>query len=261
MRSPAAPWVVFVHGAGGSSSIWYKQVRDFRREFNVLLLDLRGHGRSKNLVEEWRSRRGYTFSEVSADIVRVLDYCGIAKAHFVGISLGTIIIRALAEQHPKRVASLIMAGAIIRFNIRSNLMLWAARLVKRLVPYMWLYRLYAWVLMPRKRHSESRNLFVIEAKKLYQKEFLRWMKTASSVVRLMRCFRERELSTPTMYVMGDEDYMFLPSVIVLTRRHRSAVLHIVEDSGHVCNVDQPEAFNLASMGFIRTVAQSAACAS
>ena len=39
-------WVTFVHGAGGSSSIWFKQIRYFQKDFNVLLLDLRGHGKS-----------------------------------------------------------------------------------------------------------------------------------------------------------------------------------------------------------------------
>ena len=40
-------WVTFVHGAGGSSSIWFKQLREFSKHFNVLLLDLRGHGKSR----------------------------------------------------------------------------------------------------------------------------------------------------------------------------------------------------------------------
>lgn len=35
-------WVTFVHGAGGSSSIWFKQLREFRKHYNVLLLDLHG---------------------------------------------------------------------------------------------------------------------------------------------------------------------------------------------------------------------------
>ena len=28
-----SPWVTFVHGAGGSSAIWYKQLRDFKKDF------------------------------------------------------------------------------------------------------------------------------------------------------------------------------------------------------------------------------------
>ena len=37
----ATEWLTLVHGAGGSSSIWYKQIRSFREKFNVLLVDLK----------------------------------------------------------------------------------------------------------------------------------------------------------------------------------------------------------------------------
>ena len=50
INSESHPWVTFIHGAGGSSTIWYKQLRDFKKHFNVLLIDLRGHGRSKNIA-------------------------------------------------------------------------------------------------------------------------------------------------------------------------------------------------------------------
>ena len=45
-----SPWITFVHGAGGSSSIWFKQIRFFSKFFNLLLIDLRGHGNSKSLI-------------------------------------------------------------------------------------------------------------------------------------------------------------------------------------------------------------------
>ena len=47
----ATEWVTFVHGAGGSSSIWFKQIREFKKHYNVLLLDLRGHGNSKSSLK------------------------------------------------------------------------------------------------------------------------------------------------------------------------------------------------------------------
>ena len=89
-------WVTFVHGAGGSSSIWYKQIRDFKKQFNVLILDLRGHGNSKpSLKDTFNSK--YTFDSITADIVEVIDFLKIEKSHFIGISLGTILIRNLLK--------------------------------------------------------------------------------------------------------------------------------------------------------------------
>ncbi len=42
-------WITFVHGAGGSSTIWFKQIKYFSKYYNLLLLDLRGHGKSKTI--------------------------------------------------------------------------------------------------------------------------------------------------------------------------------------------------------------------
>ena len=41
LHKTSTEWVTFIQGAGGNSSILYKQVRDFKRNFNVLLVDLR----------------------------------------------------------------------------------------------------------------------------------------------------------------------------------------------------------------------------
>ena len=243
-------WVVFIHGAGGSSTVWFKQLKTFRRNFNVLLLDLRGHGKSRNVIKEWKTNK-YTFKDISEDVIEVMDSINLSSAHFVGISLGTIIIRNIAELYPERVESMILGGAIIRFNIRSKILIAIGNMVKRFIPYMWIYKLYAWILMPKKRHKESRLVFVREAKKLYQKEFIRWVRLTSEVKPLMRFFREKETDVPTLYLMGDEDYMFLPGVKAVVERHKKAVLRIIKNSGHVCNIDQPSVFNALAIKFIK----------
>jgi pimeloyl-ACP methyl ester carboxylesterase len=48
---------------------------------------------------------------VTEDILRLLDHLRIPRAHFVGISLGTILIRHLAELCPERVKSMVLGGA------------------------------------------------------------------------------------------------------------------------------------------------------
>jgi pimeloyl-ACP methyl ester carboxylesterase len=51
--------------------------------------------------------------------------------------------------------------------------------------------------------------------------------------------------------MGEEDHMFLPPVKQIVQRHKFATLQILNDSGHVVNVDQPELFNAHTIAFIK----------
>lgn len=231
-----------MHGAGGSSTIWYKQLRDFKKHFNILLLDLRGHGDSKpNLKDAFNDK--YTFDSITDDIVEVIDYENIKKSHFIGISLGTILIRNLAEKHPSRVASMVMGGAIMKLNLRSQVLMRLGVIFKSIVPYIWLYKFFAFVIMPNKNHRESRSLFVREAKKLYQKEFIRWFKLTSEINPLLRFFRTVDIKIPTLYIMGSEDYLFLPSIEKVVKKHNMSQLAVVANCGHVVNVEQPVVFN------------------
>ena len=242
-------WVTFIHGAGGSSSIWYKQVKEFKAHFNVLLIDLRGHGKSQEIFERYFSNE-YNFENISLDVIEVLDHLKIKQSHFVGISLGTILIRTICELAPDRVKSLVMGGAVTRLNIRSKMLVVLGNATKKFIPYMWLYKLFAWIIMPRKRNQESRILFANQAKKLCQKEFVRWFGLTYKMNPLLRYFNENDTQFPTLYIMGDEDYMFLPQVMQLVRNHANSSLQIVPDCGHVCNVEQPDYFNNTAINFI-----------
>jgi pimeloyl-ACP methyl ester carboxylesterase len=256
---PSREWVVFVHGAGGSSSIWFNQIRDFKKHFNVLLLDLRGHGKSKDFSD--LHKRKYTFRQISEDILEVLDYLRIQAAHFVGISLGTIIIRTIGEIAPQRIRSMILGGAITRLSFRSKILVFFGNCFKWVVPYLWLYRFFAWIIMPKRRHEKSRLLFINEAKKLCQKEFLRWFRLTQELVPLLSYFEEKEIPVPTLYLMGEEDYMFLPFIKKLIKQHRHCSLRVLQNSGHVCNVDRPDLFNDFSIAFIQNGLQLSAVAS
>ncbi|WP_070967571.1 alpha/beta fold hydrolase [Vibrio sonorensis] len=243
-------WVVFVHGAGGSSSIWFKQLKAYKAHFNLLLVDLRGHGKSNQLLRELIANR-YTFKAVTLDILKVLDHLKIHSAHFVGMSLGTIIVRNIAELAHSRVKTMVLGGAVTRLDARSQFLVKLGNMCKHIVPYMWLYSLFAYIVMPQRAQKESRHLFIREAKKLCQKEFKRWFMLTSEVNPLMRYFKERELPIPTLYLMGDKDYMFIRPVKEMVAVHRQSQLREIEDCGHVCNVERPDEFNRYSIDFIQ----------
>lgn len=243
-------WVIFVHGAGGSSSVWFRQLRAYREEHNVVLVDLRGHGGSA-AVRDGREHKPYTFEAVSREVVDVMDHVGIERAHFVGISLGSLIIRTIAEIAPERVRSMVLGGAVVRLNVRSRVLVAMGNALKRVVPFMWLYRLLAWIIMPRAGHRESRNVFVREAKKLARTEFLRWFRMNMELKPILRLFEERDVGIPTLYLMGEEDHMFLSAARGLARQQERAVCWAIDRAGHVCNIDRPDDFNQLSLAFLR----------
>ena len=57
------PWITFIHGAGGNSAVWWQQLAFFQNNFNVLVLDLRGFGKS-HIDEE-----DFIFHEHKKDIL------------------------------------------------------------------------------------------------------------------------------------------------------------------------------------------------
>ncbi len=87
---------------------------------------------------------------------------------------------------------------------------------------------------------------------MYQKEFLKWFKLTSEINPILKWFRQVELNIPTLYIMGEEDYMFLPSVReVVARHYKSSELFVIKNAGHVVNVEQPVQFNVAVLHFMK----------
>ena len=226
-------------------------MRAFQKHYNVLLIDLRGHGKSKKPIYEKLKR--YRFDNIGDEVIEVLDHLEIKTTHWVGISLGTIVIREITERFPDRALSMIMGGAIMKMNARGQVLMRLGVLLKSVVPYLLLYRFFAHIIMPKKSHRESRNLFINEAKKLYQKEFKRWFTLVAEINPLLKYFRFKDAGIPTLYIMGEEDHMFLPSITKIVQDHKSSTLHVIPDCGHVVNVEQPHIFNEVVVGFLRGV--------
>ncbi len=249
LNPKSSEWVTFIHGAGGSYITWFKQIKAFNNHFNVLLLDLRGHGNSAGSLTLGDTK--YTFDFLANDIIELLNFLEIKKSHFVAISLGTIILRKLAAKNPERVHSMILAGAIMQLNFRSKILVAVGNIFKTVIPYLTLYTFFAYIIMPRKNHKPSRDVFIKEAKKLNQKEFIRWFSLANQVNPTLKSFRKNELKIPIFYISGDQDAMFLPSIRELVKAQKKfSTLVVFDNCGHVVNLDKAYLFNKKSVEFI-----------
>ena len=97
--------LVFIHGLGSSTRDWESQVPEFSRSFQVIMLDLRGHGQSD------KTEGPYTMQQFSDDLSCLLQSLGVASAHIVGISLGGGIAFQFAIDHPTQVKTLTIVNS------------------------------------------------------------------------------------------------------------------------------------------------------
>jgi pimeloyl-ACP methyl ester carboxylesterase len=253
LNNASDEWVVFVHGAGGSSVVWYKQIQPYSRYFNLLLIDLHGHGRSSTVNSTQKGN--YSFENIASDISSILDHLNIAQAHFVGVSMGTIIVRKLAGIRKECVKSMILVGAITRLNFKSRFLVRLGRMFHKVIPVMWLYKVFAFIIMPLDQHEESRNVFIREARKLARHEFIRWFKLTHRLTAKLRKMEEEQMDLPVLYVMGEQDYILLEPVKELVNRYKNRSLAIIEKCGHVVNIEKADVFNQVSIEFIQNLKQ------
>ena len=239
-----------IHGAGGSIEVWFRQVADYARHFNLLLVDLAGHGGSAN--ESFG--KGFNFSRAAEQVMEVVNHLKIEKGHFIGLSLGSIVVRLIAKHNPQHVSSMVLAGAVTELNAKVRVLLTLATTFKRIIPYGLIKRGIAKCIIPQEKYGKSKKLFLNNAKKVSFDSFLNWLKLGDGVSKYIKDLFEEYISIPTLYIMGEDDKLFLPKVQKTVRNGGDNVsLIVVPDAGHVCNVDNKRFFNQHSLDFMCSV--------
>lgn len=242
----ATDYLVLVHGIGGNSSIFYKQLREYKKNYRVLAIHLPGHGQSPSIASYDKE---FSFELVAEEIVKVMDFLKIQKAHFVGISLGSVMIHAVMKMAPHRVKRVVLGGAVTRVTNMSRFLLAFGHSVKRFVPFMWLYQLFAHILLPRNNHKQSRAIFVREARKMRRDDFLGWFSILHTAEGTYHNLQEKTKSIAKLYITGKEDHYFIKSLLEDVSSDKKAEIVLLEKCGHVCNVEKPQDFNELSLDF------------
>jgi pimeloyl-ACP methyl ester carboxylesterase len=98
--------ILFLHGGGGSAErSWPKEYDALARDFMVIKMDSRGHGRSPD------GAGPLTYGRLTGDVVRLLDHLKLPRAHVVGHSMGAITALHLLVDYPDRVrTATLLAG-------------------------------------------------------------------------------------------------------------------------------------------------------
>ncbi len=103
----AGPTIVMLHGVGANRTLWNGIVPALASRFRVVVPDLRGHGAT---AAPPGSR--FTFDELEADVLGLLDEKALPPVHLVGMSGGAMLALRIALDHPERCRSLtLISGA------------------------------------------------------------------------------------------------------------------------------------------------------
>ncbi|MCA1031389.1 alpha/beta hydrolase [Bacillus timonensis] len=246
-KCPNEEYVVLIHGIGGSSRIFYKQLRELKKEYKVIAIHLPGHGKSPD-VDHYPD---FSPEQTAREILAVLDYLKVKKAHFLGISLGSMAIHTIMQTAPERVHSAVLGGAITRFNHFSKFLVFLGNLIKSFVPFMWIYKIFAYVMMPRNNHKMARQMFIKEAVKMKRSDFLAYFNLVPLAANSYKFVQSRASHVPKLYLSGNEDHLFLDNLRKDIKDDPAAQLVVFQNCGHVCNIDQSDQFNQEMMNFLK----------
>jgi len=102
----SGPALTLIHGVGARLESWDRVTERLAGRFQVIRLDLRGHGRSGPIEGQC------TLDDFAADVRDTWNRLGIAKSHLAGFSLGGLIAQSLAISDPARIDDLIILSAV-----------------------------------------------------------------------------------------------------------------------------------------------------
>ncbi|MFW5876432.1 MAG: 3-oxoadipate enol-lactonase [Myxococcota bacterium] len=241
----AGPVVVLSHSLGSHRGIWDPQVPVFGRHLRVLRYDTRGHGGSAVPLGPYR------LDEMAEDVRGLLDALRIERAAFVGISMGGMIGQALALQHPDRLHALVLCDTTSEIPEAARPM-WEERIrVTReqgMEPHVE-PTVQRWFTEPfRRAHPE-----VVDRVRgmIRDTDPEGYVACCHAIEELQLTERLAEIRVPTLVVAGAEDPATTPGVARgLHDRIEGSELSVLESASHLCNMEQPEAFNRAVGDFL-----------
>jgi 3-oxoadipate enol-lactonase len=248
-RHGHGPAVLFCHGAGSNAATWWQQLPAFSTCHTCITMDIRCFGRSQAPLDE------FSLPLFVDDVIAILDREEIAKAAFVGQSLGGMIGLRVALRHASRVSAFVACDTSLAIDHPVLVDIVAKRLLSAKATSIEQRSLGRWFL---EQHPDKAalyaqiNHFNPGAHSIPAQQ---WGKAVASLLEpenLIPVAAMPELMCPTLFLVGSED----PIVPVSVMREISALVPgsevaVVQQAGHSAYFEKPEEFNQRVLDFLR----------
>ena len=254
--SDSLPLVV-IHGLLGSADNWRTHVKAWQQHRRVIAVDLRNHGRSPHAD-------GMTYSEMTHDVLALMDRLSIDKAHVLGHSMGGKVAISLASLAPERVASLVVADiAPVVYQHGHDDVFAALQEVEKGQPAN---RRDADALLAKHVNSRPIRLFLATNLQRSSDKEAPHMSLRVGLAQIMRGYPDivavpagdSAYEGPGLVLRGAEsDYGSDEKIPAVKEWLPKARIVTIKEAGHWLHADQPQAFQQAVETFI--TAQSASC--
>jgi 3-oxoadipate enol-lactonase len=232
--------VLFLHGIGGNRHSWDEQIESFSRRFRAAAWDARGYGDSEDY------EGALDFRDFSADLLRVLDFLKVEKAHLAGLSMGGRIARSFALAHPGRLKSLVLANTSPGFDALSPEQVAAFVEQRRsLDPIAQAKRL-----LGRDARPEAFERLVASLRAVHRDSYL---KTVQASVAQDVAAPIEKIAAPTLVIASEDDPLYPPDMARAMARRIAGARLVMLPGGHVSNLEQPGRFDAAVLEFLQTV--------
>ena len=246
LEGPAdAPVVTLSHSLAADIGMWEPQMAALAGAYRVLRYDTRGHGGTQVTAD------GYDFDTGADDVAALLEALGIARTHFVGLSMGGMVGMGLGLGHPGILESLVLCDTMSEvgddYRAAADGRIEAAG--RDGMEAMVEGTIGRWFTAP----FVERNPPVLDT----IRAMIRWT-SVDGFVGINNALKELDytgrldqIPTPTLLIVGDKDPSTPPAASRLIQdRIDGAELVVIEDAAHLSNVEQPEAFNAALTDFL-----------
>lgn len=234
-QSGAGTPLLLIHGLMVTGAMYDPVLPALSAHYNVIVPDLRGHGRSGALSEP------YSVEQLAYDLAQLLDDLQIDATHVLGYSQGGAVAQQFAHDYPQRVRGLVLA-CTYAYNMLSP----RERFEGMLAP--WLVR----ILGVRRLAGLAINA---GGGRRMSPEIAEWFQEMMAVndtrhmvpaIEAMKAFDSRpwlkEIACPTLVIAGAEDTAVpLPHAHMLAQGIPDAQLSIIEGAGHTLLWTDPDA--------------------